>query len=130
MVFQERRGQGRGVGLSSFYLQVLAEKVEIEYFPYRVFMPQWLFFASFSRNSKNRYGILTRMTLKALLKFLRTFSIVTGLVLIWRGLWYVLDWIDLTYFANQHVWTAVGGIVLGLLILYIPDHDLKEIEKL
>ena len=70
------------------------------------------------------------MTLKTLLKFLRTFSIVIGLVLIWRGIWYILDWIDFTFLASQHVWTAGGGIVLGLLILYIPDGDLKEIEKL
>jgi len=26
--------------------------------------------------------------------------------------------------------TAVGGIIIGLLILYLPDKDLKEIQKL
>ena len=62
--------------------------------------------------------------------FAKNFSIVIGLVLIWRGLWYVLDSIDLNFFSGSHFWTALGGIVLGLLILYIPDHDLKEIEKL
>lgn len=70
------------------------------------------------------------MTLKASLKFLKTLSIVVGLVLIWRGIWYVLDGIDLAFFGGSHVWSALGGIVLGLVILYIPDHDLKEIEKL
>lgn len=70
------------------------------------------------------------MTYKKLLKFLKTFSVVVGLVLIWRGLWYVLDGIDLYVFGGHHVWTALGGIVLGLLVLYIPDKDLKEIEKL
>ncbi|MEK7585484.1 MAG: hypothetical protein AAB455_03165 [Patescibacteria group bacterium] len=62
--------------------------------------------------------------------FAKNFSIVIGLVLIWRGLWYVLDSIDLNFFNGSHFWTALGGIVLGLLILYLPDHDLKEIEKL
>lgn len=65
------------------------------------------------------------------LKYLaRNLSIVIGLVLIWRGIWYVLDWVDLAVFSGSHTWTALGGIVLGLLVLYIPDKDLKEIEKL
>ena len=62
--------------------------------------------------------------------FAKNISVVIGLVLIWRGVWYVLDWIDLTLFQGQHIFTAVGGILLGLLILYLPDKDLKEIEKL
>lgn len=57
-------------------------------------------------------------------------SIVIGLVLVWRGVWYVLDSIDVLFFGGSHTLTAAGGIVLGLLILYIPDKDLKEIEKL
>lgn len=62
--------------------------------------------------------------------FLRTFSIVVGLVLIWRGIWYVLDAIDLLFLNGSHIFTAVGGIIAGLVILYWPDKDLKEIEKL
>jgi hypothetical protein len=64
------------------------------------------------------------------LYFMRTFSIVVGLVLIWRGIWYVLDAIDLWFLNGSHIFTAVGGIILGLFILYWPDKDLKEIEKL
>jgi hypothetical protein len=60
----------------------------------------------------------------------KNISIVVGLVLIWRGIWYVLDGIDKIFFAENHILTALGGIVLGLIILYIPDHDLKEIQKL
>ena len=56
--------------------------------------------------------------------------VVIGLVLIWRGIWYILDYFDLIFFSNDHFFSAVGGIALGLLILYLPDHDLKEIEKL
>jgi hypothetical protein len=33
-------------------------------------------------------------------------------------------------FGGQHVYTALGGIALGFAILYPPDKDLKEIEKL
>ncbi len=60
----------------------------------------------------------------------KNLSIVVALVLIWRGIWYVLDGIDVWLFGNSHVWSALIGIVLGLVILYVPDKDLKEIEKL
>jgi hypothetical protein len=62
--------------------------------------------------------------------FTKNLSIVIGLVLIWRGVWYILDAIDIFFFEESHIWTAVGGIILGLLILYLPDKDLKEIQKL
>lgn len=63
-------------------------------------------------------------------KLAHNVSIVVGLVLIWRGIWYALDAVDKWLFGNSHFWTALLGIVLGLLILYLPDKDLKEIEKL
>lgn len=68
-----------------------------------------------------------KLTLQYLAK---NISIIVGLVLIWRGIWYVLDGIDKWIFGGGHAWTAVGGIIIGLLILYLPDKDLKEIEKL
>ncbi|MFM2357717.1 MAG: hypothetical protein RJA61_454 [Candidatus Parcubacteria bacterium] len=62
--------------------------------------------------------------------FLKNLNVVIGLVLIWRGVWYVFDWIDFTFLNNNHMITSLGGIIAGLLILYIPDKDLKEIQKL
>lgn len=62
--------------------------------------------------------------------FAKDISIVVGLVLIWRGIWYVLDGIDLFFFDGHHGWVALITIVIGVLILYLPDKDLKEIEKL
>ncbi|MEX2013470.1 MAG: hypothetical protein WD897_00955 [Parcubacteria group bacterium] len=64
------------------------------------------------------------------LYFSRGIFIVLGLVLMWRGIWYILDGVDLWFFDGSHAWTALGGIFLGLLILYLPDKDLSEIEKL
>ena len=55
---------------------------------------------------------------------------VLAMVLIWRGVWHALDVIDLQFFGKEHMPTAIAGIVIGLLLLYAPDHDLKEIEKL
>ncbi len=62
--------------------------------------------------------------------FASSFLLVIGLVLIWRGVWYVLDWIDKLFFDGGHIFSTIAGIVVGLLILYIPDHDLKELRKL
>lgn len=60
----------------------------------------------------------------------KNITIVVGLVLVWRGIWNLLDEVDAVFFGNNHFWTALGGIVIGLIILYVPDKDLKEIEKL
>jgi len=60
---------------------------------------------------------------------MKNFAIVLSLVLIWRGIWYVLDFID-TGFFGTHAYSAIGGIILGIILLYLPDKDLKEIEKL
>lgn len=56
--------------------------------------------------------------------------IVVGIVLIWRGIWYILDYLDILFFGGDHMPLAVGGIIVGILMLYLPDRDLKEIEKL
>lgn len=68
-----------------------------------------------------------KLTLSYLTKNL---AIAIGLVLIWRGIWHVLDGIDLYLLDGNKMITAIGGIIVGLLILYIPDKDLKELEKL
>lgn len=62
--------------------------------------------------------------------FTSSFAIVLGLVLIWRGIWYVLDAVDKMFFGGNHIFTAVGGIIAGLLILYLPDKNLSELRKL
>lgn len=62
--------------------------------------------------------------------FAQNLFVVIGLVLIWRGVWYTLDGIDYLFFGGMHWISALAGIVVGLVILYLPDHDLKEIQKL
>jgi hypothetical protein len=77
--------------------------------------------------------ILTDMELKKhkdFKYFMRTLSIIVGLVLVWRGIWHVLDYVEVTFFGGDLFWTGLAGIMLGVLLLYIPDRDLKEIEKL
>lgn len=67
---------------------------------------------------------------KIFLYFAKNIFIVLGIVLIWRGIWYTLDAIDDFFFGESFIWTALGGIIAGLLLLYLPDKDLDEIEKL
>jgi len=62
--------------------------------------------------------------------FTHNVLVLVGLVLIWRGTWYVLDEIDILFFGRSHFITTIGGIILGFLILYLPDKDLKEISNL
>jgi len=62
--------------------------------------------------------------------FAKNFRVVLGLVLIWRGVWYGIDALDIWLFEGNHVITMIGGIILGFLLLYLPDHDLKEIERI
>lgn len=72
----------------------------------------------------------TRTRMATIRYFAKNIFVVIGLVLIWRGIWYVMDEFDAFFFSGEHIFTALGGIILGLAILYIPDKDLKEIEKL
>ncbi len=69
--------------------------------------------------SKHRHGSLKHVV-RGLLK-------VIAVVLIWRGIWHGLDALDLAMFGGSHAWTALGGAVIGFLILYLPDHDIREV---
>ena len=60
----------------------------------------------------------------------RNLSIVIGLVLVWRGIWYVLDALDKWIFGGSHFWTGIIGVAIGIIVLYLPDKDLKEIQKI
>ena len=62
--------------------------------------------------------------------FTNSLGTVLGLVLIWRGMWYFLDEIDKVFLGGGHFITAAGGIIIGLLILYLPDKNLNELRKL
>lgn len=62
--------------------------------------------------------------------FSKNIAVIVGLVLIWRGIWYTLDAMDAWLLGGNHVFSAIAGIFIGLLILYLPDGDLKEIEGL
>ena len=70
------------------------------------------------------------MTLPRFIKLFKNFAIAAAIIMIWRGIWYILDMADVFIFGGSHFWTAVLGIAIGIIILYIPDHNLDELGKL
>ncbi len=47
----------------------------------------------------------------------------SALVLMWRGIWHLAD---IYLFPNQDVVSALLSILIGFIILYMRDFDLKE----
>ncbi len=62
--------------------------------------------------------------------FTKNISVAVGIILIWRGVWIVLDKFDFILFGGNHIVTAVGGIIAGILMLYLPEKNLKALERL
>ncbi len=70
------------------------------------------------------------MTSKKAKNLVDSFLVGVAIVLIWRGIWHLLDIVDIRLLGGDQIITAVAGIIAGILILYIPDKDLKELGKL
>lgn len=62
--------------------------------------------------------------------FIRNINIVIGLVLVWRGIWHGLDVLEAMIGIDHTLLAALIGLVVGIILLYAPDHDLKELQKL
>ena len=58
-------------------------------------------------------------------KIIEGILLFLAVVMMWRGTWYLIDEIDKTYFAEEHIFTALGGLLIGLLIFYIYKKDLN-----
>lgn len=82
-----------------------------------------------SRNNTTLF-IMQKNFVQTVQYIAKNIVIVIGIVLVWRGIWYILDYFDELFFQGNHLPLAVGGIIAGLIMLYLPDKDLKEIEKL
>ena len=62
--------------------------------------------------------------------FTKNISVAIGIIFIWRGIWIVLDEIDKLIFGGNHIITAILGIIAGIVILYLPEKNLKALERL
>lgn len=62
--------------------------------------------------------------------FIKNISVAAGIILIWRGIWVILDLVDQVIFGGNPIITAIIGIIIGVLILYLPEKNLKALERL
>ena len=62
--------------------------------------------------------------------FTKNIATIVGIIFVWRGVWYILDAVDVALFSGSHSWTAFLGVLIGFLLISLPDHDLSSIEKL
>ena len=58
--------------------------------------------------------------------FLRRLSIAIAVVMIWRGTW---DLLDAYLFPENPLLSDLLSIAIGLLILYLPDKNIKELVE-
>lgn len=59
-------------------------------------------------------------------KYLTThLAVIIAWVLIWRGLWYGLDALDEHLFGGIHLWTALSGALIGLIIIHFTERSAK-----
>jgi len=42
----------------------------------------------------------------------------------------MLDLVDQRLFGNNHLATAIIGIIIGLMCIYLPERNLKTLERL
>jgi len=62
------------------------------------------------------------------MKILReSLMMILGAVLIWRGVWILLDRIDVLFFGGSHVWSAIVGVIIGVAIVLLADRDLEDV---
>lgn len=52
---------------------------------------------------------------------------IIGAILIWRGIWVLLDRFDDRFFGGSPFWSALGGIVIGVVAVYLADRDLEDV---
>ena len=62
--------------------------------------------------------------------FMSNAPVALGIILIWRGIWVVLDAVDQLLCGGSHVITASIGIIIGFLFLYYSEDGLKSLERL
>lgn len=56
--------------------------------------------------------------------------VMLGVILVWRGMWLMLDTLDRIIFGGSHFITGLIGTLLGFTILYYLDDELEGLSKL
>lgn len=58
----------------------------------------------------------------------KSLSCVTGVVCIWYSVWWLIDYIQVQIFPEHDGIMALIAGITGLLILWLPDRDLDELQ--
>ena len=59
--------------------------------------------------------------------FRESLMVLIAAVLIWRGIWVLLDLVDERFFGGSHVLSAIIGIAIGGVMVYFADRDLEDL---
>lgn len=65
-----------------------------------------------------------KVSLRPQPKFFSTLLVVVAIILVWRGLW---NLVDVYLFPHYPMLSNIVGLIIGLLMLYLPDEDIKEL---
>lgn len=58
--------------------------------------------------------------------FFRNIFVGIGVIFVWRGAWNLMD---LYFFPLSPLWGNIGAIVLGIIIIYLPNRSLHELGE-
>lgn len=53
-----------------------------------------------------------------------TFIVLIGVVMLWRGVWMLLDYL---VFPNNALYSAIVSVFIGFLLLILDDFELDEL---
>lgn len=72
------------------------------------------------KKKSKKLGISLRMAPDFLIKII----IVLGVIFIWRGMWNIMDKF---FLPDNFLFSNIFGIIIGLILIYLPDSDLDEL---
>lgn len=71
---------------------------------------------------RDKRVIIASMKIRGFRRLSSTLLVATGVVLIWRGMWVLVDLIDNGLFGRETYFLAFSSIAIGILILYFHHH--------
>jgi len=76
------------------------------------------------RNTQKKNNKKPGVSLRLAPDFFIKLLLILGVVLVWRGIWNLLD----EYFLPESfLFSNIAGIIIGIVLIYLPDNDLDEL---
>jgi len=67
---------------------------------------------------------IIKISLKPSRNFFTMVMVVVAVIMVWRGIWNILD---MYFFPNDPILSNLLSILIGLIIMYLPDADIKDL---